>query len=310
MLTDVKIAVLDSTSVAGIESGPGSPAYFSRFVIKYLAAHGHEIIVANTFNESLCAEADVVWSEWVTEVAYQAAASGVCKRLVLRMRGFDVHGPLHQLNWKNVNALVYESTHVRQLAESNYADLSEFDPRYVIASGLDVASIPFADRKHGLVVALVGRAVADKGYQLAFEWARQHTGMLFHMTCSLADANPRFAGYLQYAKPDNVTLHGTVDDPVKWLQRVGANYFLSASIQEAPGYAIAEAMALGIKPLILDSPGILHHWPAELTWKDFAGLNRLLHDAYCSSDYRAIVEDRLDAEKLSRAFADVLLPRL
>jgi hypothetical protein len=304
----VKIVVLDSTSIPGVKSGPGSPAYFSRFAIEYLTQQlKHEVTIADSFDPGLCAAADVVWAEWITEPAYQAAASGVCKRLVLRCKGFDAHGPLDQLRWNNVDALVYESPHVRRLAEVRFPALADFKPTHVVLSGIDLTAIPFKERQAGKVIALVGRAVADKGYQIAYEWAREKPLFEFHMTCSLAEANPRFMGYLEHAKPPNVTLHGTVADPVKWLQEIDANYFLSCSIQEAPGYAIAEAMALGIKPLIYDGPGISDHWPLYLTWHSFDELNRMMVMPHDSALYRRIVENQFDAAKLSKDFAAILL---
>lgn len=304
----MKFVVIDSTTLPGITSGPGSPAYFSRFLIDYLTEHGHEVTVANGFDTALCASADVVWADWCTDEAYRAADSGVCKRLLLRLKGFDVHGPLDRMRWENVDALVYESPHVRRLAEQRYPSLSKLPSIHVILSGLDLKSIPYKKRFPGHVVALVGRAVADKGYQLAFEWAHRRTDLSFHMTCSLGDSNPRFVGYLNYAKPSNVTLHGTVDDPVSWLQRIRANYLLSTSIQEAPGYAIAEAAALGIKPLILAAPGIEDHWPATWQWRTLANLDALImRPDYDSRSYRSHVEQHFDAEKLSKQFADLAL---
>ena len=54
---------------------------------------------------------------------------------------------------------------------------------------------------------------------------------------------------------------------MKLLDAIDANYLLSASIWETLGYTIAEAMALGIKPLIHDTPGAAENWPdAAAAW--------------------------------------------
>ena len=103
----VNLLFLDSTAV--VATGPGSPAFFSRFAIEHLKALGHNVLILPRFDPSAAQAADVVICEWANGEAYEAAASGLCKRLVIRLRGFDAHGPLDQLEWSNVDALVYES---------------------------------------------------------------------------------------------------------------------------------------------------------------------------------------------------------
>ena len=106
---------------------------------------------------------------------------------------------------------------------------------------------------------MVGRAVELKGYQLAIEWARQRPDIQLHVGIAFEETNPRLLEYLRHVKPPNVSLHGPVDT-VKWLDEIDANYLLSASIWETLGYTIAEAMALGIKPLVHDTPGAKENW--------------------------------------------------
>ena len=116
-----------------------------------------------------------------------------------------------------------------------------------------------------------------------------------------------------------MTLHGQVDT-TKWLDEIGANFLLSASNWESLGYTIAEAMALGIKPLIHDTPGASTNWMSSCTtrfWRSFASLNELVFagtgqgggvvwdtvDGYNSHAYRHYVEKYLDTMKLSAEFA-------
>src|SRR5512144_347534 len=103
----MRIAFLDSTAV--VSSGPGSPAYFSRYAIDYLKAQGHEVVITNGFVSDVAREADVVIAEWCNEDAFEAASSGLCKKLVVRLRGYDAFMPLDKMEWSNVDALVYES---------------------------------------------------------------------------------------------------------------------------------------------------------------------------------------------------------
>ena len=307
----MKLVCLDSTAV--VPTGPGSPAFFSRYLIKHLRDAGHEVVISQGFNERLCAEADAVWTEWANEDAFAAAASGLCRRLIVRLRGFEAFGPLDKLEWSNVDALVYESPFLKQLVEEKLPGLRGFRS-HVIPSGIDVDNIPFKMRKPGPVVALVARGVADKGYQLAFEWARHRPDVQLHVALALPE--PRLLRYLEYTKPANVTIHPQVDT-VKWLDEIGANYLLSASNWESLGYTIAEAMALGIKPLIHDTPGAGLNWPEMARWLTLHELDTLVfHDpsnkmwdvaSYHSDVYRHFVEEHLDAYNQSRKFADLML---
>jgi hypothetical protein len=301
----VQIVVLDETSVAGVETGPGSPAYFSRHLIKHLRAKGHTVTIVGAFDEAVFAAADVVWSEWVTRGAYEAAASGVCKKLILRLRGFDVWSPLHTMVWTGVDAVVYESAFIKQLVYER-PSMHGFQLRdFVIPSGVDLSAFPFQERRPGPVVALIARATSDKGYQLAMEWARQRQDLQIHVTAALGEANPRLIRYLATG-PSNFHVHDAVDTAV-WLDAIDANYLLSASIWETLGYTIAEAMAMGIKPLLHDAPGIGVNWPVDLTWRSLEGLDNLIeYSPYDSRRYRQIIEEEYDAAEGTRKFVELL----
>lgn len=304
----MKIVFLDNTAVPGVRRGPGSPAYFSRYAIQHLQRQGHEIVILGGYEDAVCLTADVVISEWCNELAYQASTRPL-KKLIVRMRGYDAYGPLDQLKWENVDALVYESPLLKEIAEERFPGLRGFRS-HVIPSGVDLASIPWRDHSNYLgrkVVALIARTTSDKGYQLAYEWARRHyEDVELHVTGALGETNPRLVSYLKYAAPTNVVVHGTVDT-VPWLEEIKADFLLSASIHESLGYVIAEAMAMGIKPLIHDAPGIATNWPIYLTWRSLNDLDRLIaHTPYQSPAYREFVEQRLDATKGSADFAALL----
>lgn len=296
---------MDSTAV--VPAGPGSPAYFSRYAIAYLKTLGHDVSILAGFYPDACRDADVVVAEWVNQEAYDAAASGVCKRLIVRMRGFDAFGPLNKLVWNNIDALVYESPFLKDLIESRMVGLRGFRT-HVIPSGIDVANIPFKERKPGPVVAMVARGVADKGYQLAWEWARTRPDIQLHAALALPE--PRLKRYLEHTKPKNVTMYEQVDT-VKWLDEIGANFLLSASHWESLGYTIAEAMAMGIKPLIHETPGAALNWAGggAAMWQSLQWLSDHIDSdpPYRSGDYRAFVESNLDAAKQSQKFADIVL---
>ena len=308
----MKIVVLDSTALGGVTEGPGSAAYFSRYAIEHLLDLGHEVCVTNHFGSRLL-DADVVWSEWCNELAFEAALRGVCKKLIIRMRGYDVWSPLDKMPWKNVHALVYESPFLKELAEEQFPPLAMAAktavlPTYVIPSGVDLDSIKYLRRDWPVrpVLALVARTVSDKGYQLAFEYARHRNTIDMHVTTALPESNPRLYRYLQHTKPKNVTIHGNVDTAT-WLNDIGATHILSCSIWETLGYTIAEGMAVGCRPLIHAAPGVELNWPKQHLWTSFSDLDKLVSGTVESDDYRDYVEKRLSAKCGSEAFAKLVL---
>jgi len=294
----MKFIVLDIGSI--------SPAYFSQPVIAHLRNNGHEVEILHVFDARKCAAADLVWSEWCNEIAFEAAASGVCKRLVLRMRGYDVWFPLNQLNWANVDALVYESETLKTLAAEQFPLIENKMLTYVMPAGIDLTKFPWKERKPGNVFALVARATSDKGYQLAMEWARQNPQHQLHVTLALAEQNPRLVRYLEHSAPSNVFLTGMVDTAT-WLDAIDANFLLLPSIWETLSYTVAEAMALGIKPLIHDFPGATTNWNPLWVWRDFKRLRDLIDSPYHSGEYRAYVERHLDGAEQSKKFTALIL---
>ncbi len=302
----MKIVVLDSTGI--VDEGPGSAAYFSRHTIDHLRAQGHTVDVRPGFDPGICAAADIVWTEWCNEEAFAAVLSGACKRLVLRMRGYDLWAPLEKLKdtWSRVDTLVYESPMLEAMARERFPFLHDVKSR-LIPSGIDLSRFRIRVRGHGKTVALLARAIADKGYQLAVEWARQNPDYTLHMTAALGEHNHRLVKYLHDMAPSNVIIHEQ-KDPATWLDEIGANYLLSASNWETLGYTIIEAMALGIKPLIHEFPGARHNWPPHFLWRSFHDLNALMAPGspYESEQYRDHVEAEYDAAIQAETFTTLL----
>ena len=306
----MKILVLDSTVVEGISEGPGSPAYFSRFVIGQLADDGHTVIISNDPQPELVKSCDVVWSEWCNELAFGVAESGLAKKFIIRMRGYDVWMPLVKMAWKNVHTLVYESLFMQALAEEQLPALagSSAVSTAIVTSGIDLNEFQYV-RRHRLghpVLALIARTTSDKGYQLAFEYARQRPNIEMHVTTALSEANQRLLRYLQHTKPNNVVIHGTVDTAT-WLNNIHATHLLSCSIWETLGYTIAEGMAVGCKPLIHWSPGADLNWPMQFLWRSFEDLDRLLSEPIDSEAHRGYVEKNLNAGRGTELFMNLVL---
>lgn len=311
----MNILFVDSTGDARIQNAPGAPAYFSRHLIEHLVAGGYGVVVATRFDATQAAAVDAVVTEWCNEDAFAAAASGVCRRLIVRVRGFDAHGPLDQLQWGNVDRLVYESEFLRELAQEKLGAGERGIQAYVLPSGIDLKRFRFKEREPRPVVALIARATSDKGLQLALEWARTRPGIMLHIALAFGEQNPRLVRYLEEAFVPNTTIHHNVDTAA-WIDEIDASYVLSASIWETLGYSIVEGMAMGCKPLIHTAPGTKTNWGTGWQWETLADLDALFGGVsadgfqpapgYDSRRYRRYVEEWFDAAELSAQFVELI----
>lgn len=300
----MNIIVIDQVGT-GAKEGPGSPAYFSRFAIAHLRACGHSVEIISRFEPQRCSEADLVWCEWTNETAFEAAASGLCRRLVLRMRGYDVFFPLHELQWKNVSLLVYESPLLREHAVERFPVIATCVPAAVLASGIDVGAF-HVNRERTNVVAMLARADYRKGHQLAIELAHRRPDLRIHTTLACAATNPRLGRFLSVARPSNFYVHEEVPDVAEFLHTIKASYVLSTSLWEDLGYSIAEGMAAGCMPLVYAFPNAEKLWPRECLWRTLDDLDSVLKRAHEPEKQRAFVEQNYDERKQSRVFADII----
>jgi glycosyltransferase involved in cell wall biosynthesis len=306
----MRALVIDSV---GCNAGDaGRPAQFSGATLGWMRARGHQFAVLPAFDAAAVAAVphDVVWSEWANEDAFRAAASSACRRLILRVRGYELFSfDFSQMTWSNVAAVVHESEFLKQLA----ADLDVVPPivpQHVIPGGVDLARFAPASPGHAdsKVVAMLGRADAGKGYQLALEWARRRPDITLHV--ALSGGDPRVAIYMEQVKTPNVVLHaGPVDTP-EWLTRVRAGSLLSASHWETLGYTIVEALAMGIRPLVHTRPGTEVLWPFP-TWASLDELDGLLP---ARQNRTFEIDARVDADRLrewvaARYDVEVVAPR-
>lgn len=299
--------VFDGTAV--VQAGPGRPGQFSEPTIEYIRSQGHTVEVLNHFDRVAAARADLVWCEWANEAADEASKSGVCKRLIVRVKGYDIWRALDKnINWQAVESIVYESVLSKNLAEDLHPILRGV-PNETIPGGLDLSKFPFKQRGHGRVLAMAGRADYRKGHQLMVEWAKQRPEYQIHTTMALGFGNPRLLRYLQHAAPSNFHIHETVPSIAQWVDDIGANYLLSASLWEDLGYTIAEGMALGLKPLVYNFPGARLLWPTDLVWEEFADLDSMIEPTsrYESDRYRAHAQAEYDGRTQGERFLRLML---
>ena len=187
--------------------------------------------------------------------------------------------------------LVCTSPHARLFAWIH----SRETPALVIPNGVDLERfrpIP-AKRAPRPVIGFAGRLAPEKGIETIIEVARR-------LPYPVELLGQDFAGYAK-RKLSNVTVLPESATPETYYRRWWA--FLSASPRESFGLAIAEAMACGCPPVLLDCGGIVPYL-------------RHGHDALIVSNQHAlegsvcdVVEGRVALEPTARRFSALEMAR-
>jgi len=236
--------------------------------------------------------ADVAWFDWCDEnmvLASQARweCSVIC---TLRSYEYFTENP-RQVNWRNVDHLVFVADHVRRLSREKFPDIRSVSVS-VVPDGVDLARFTYRERKRGRDIAWVGLLNHKKNVPLLLEIASQLRDYRFHVAGIFQDERLRtyWEHYVQMNGLSNVRFYGWIEDVNAFLD--DKNYILSTSLWEGTQVAVLEAMAKGIKPLVHAWFGAEELYGPVGIYRNTAELREaLLNGDYRSGDYRSWIEE-------------------
>lgn len=294
----VRIAVL---CLPGLETFLGDIVRFlqSRYEVRTCYSRdGAEL-------ESAVRWADLIWLEWANQLAEglthrEGLLEG--KRVICRVHSYEVlDGYLQRVNWSKISKTIFVAPHVLDIARRIYPRMMDLTSTAVIPNGVDLDKYSFKERAPGFTLAVVGHVNNKKNPSLWPEIMDRLVRIDDRYRIKIAGAvqEVRYGLYLEHAfkrlgLEKHVQFFGHVENIPKWFESENVNYLLTTSIFEAFGYGIAEAMAMGYRPLINYFPGADGLWPAECLFSSVDDLVRLISDdgAYKPSEYRRFVEER------------------
>ena len=272
------------------------------------------VVVSNEFNPSLAWWADILWFDFCdANIAEATRMAGWEQQIICRVHGFEAYDTSvgERVNWESVDDLIFVSEHLKNdfLCRFPTAKAANI---HVIPNGIDLSKWKYKKRSHGKRLGHAGYLKAGKNaasilnilnelpndyvLKIAGEWQCDKEQKFFeHLTKRLALSN-------------RVLIEPWQDDMDRWFE--GIDYLVSASISESFSYVIVEAMAKGIKPIIIDRPGAKELWGEEFLFRsDGEAAAMILPDSpYNSKHYRKIAE-RYSIEKQMEGIRGLLKGR-
>ena len=218
---------------------------------------------------------DIIWLEWANQSAVISTNyKGIKgKKVIVRLHSYEVFTDFpKQINWYNVDRLIFVAPHIREIL-NELIPHNEFKVKTeIVYNGIDIERYCPQKREYGYNIAWVGYINYKKNPPMALQILKKLTeGMytadqryILHIAGSYQDL--RYKVYLEYmikemGLQDNVKFHGWLDDMGDFWKDI--NYLLHTSIHEGHSYAIMEAMARGIKPIIHDFRGARELYPVH-----------------------------------------------
>lgn len=292
----IKLAVL---CLPGLESFLGDIVAFLKKKYEVLTCYSNN----NKDIESAICWADIIWLEWANEMAAyvtQNYPSLSEKQVICRVHSYEVlHGYLPRIKWSIINKTIYVADHVLKIAQELHPPISYQSVSLVISNGLNMKKFQFKERKPGFNIGLVNSINHKKNPGMWIDILNQLVKIDKRYTLKIAGQlqEIRYKYYLEniiqkLGLNDNIKFYGHVNDIQRWFEIEDINYFLTTSHFESFGYSIAEAMAMGYRPLIHAFPSAEEIWPEDCVFGCTDELIQMLLDIenYDSLKYRQFVE--------------------
>lgn len=215
----------------------------------------------------LLEQADLVFCEWcLGNAEWYSKHKRAKQRLVVRLHRQEIELPfLHQVQWENVDRVIFIAQWVMEYFLSMYPSLKNravLIPNAIDCRSLNVEKLPGAEYNLGMLgfcpklkaphlafEILTRLKEADRRYTLFIKgrspreldwlWKRPEERRYYEDLWALVDASP-FA--------NSIVFDPYGDDVAGWLSKIG--FILSVSDFEGSHQAVAEGMASGAVPVI------------------------------------------------------------
>ena len=243
--------------------------------------------------------ADICWFEWCDELIVHASRLDVARRkpIVCRLHRYEAFTDMPgKVQWEHVDALMLVADHLITILRQTVPGIDERVQVSVVNNGVALDQIPYRVRSQGYNVASVGYIHMRKNpmmlLQIMEKLVRFDSRYRLHVAGRFQD--PLVKMYWEHMVrelklTDNVVFDGWQDDVAGWLD--DKQFLVSTSMHESFGYSIAEAMAMGIKPVVHNFPFATRIWPEQILFNTIdEAVGMITSNVYGSIAYRNFIE--------------------
>lgn len=214
--------------------------------------------------------------------------------------------------WNIVDEVIFPAPHIQKIFNADSRTQGHKLKEHVIPFGVNLDRWTFKERERGFNIGVVAERWVSKGVDYALQIAIKLKEIDERYQIHWLGKNNDYHWEAEYFRDIieylNLPIHLNeefVDNLDEWWE--DKNYVLHCSHKETYTYAVAEAMAKGIKPVLHRYYGADATWPG-LTWTSIdEAVNLITEDKYDSSSYRQyLIDHHLELESMMRRIDDII----
>lgn len=309
---------------------------FTQDMQDWWMSHGHEVSYSQYYNPDLIPEADIVWfdtcdnnllsamkpdaalkDQWAYETKkgywdmHDMDLTG--KKIIVRAIDIEVWTGAHANEiWDLVDDVIFVAPHIQKLMMLDSRPQAGHFKQHVIPCGVNLDRWTFKKRDKGFNIGVVSELWESKGVDLALQIAMKLKQIDDRYQITWLGKNQMYhwgkAYFDDLVSGQQLPIshqEDFVDDLDAWWE--DKNYVLHCGQKETYTYAVAEAMAKGIKPVFHRYFGADATWPG-LTWTGIdEAINLILEDQYDSQSYRQyLLDNHLDLESMMSSINKII----
>jgi len=298
--------------------------------------HGHEVKYERYYNPTLIEWADIVWfdtcdnnlmsamspseslqADWLKDgviVSDMHKMDLTGKKIIVRPIDIEVwQGQFaNEKLWDLVDDVIFLAPHIQDIFNADSRTQGHKFKQHVIPCGVNLDRWTFAERQKGFNIGVVAERWVSKGpdyvVQVALKLKEIDSRYHIYWLGKNNDYHWEHEYLRDFIKHNELPItleEDFVDNLDEWWNN--KNYVLHASHKETYTYAVAEAMAKGIKPIFHRYFGADATWPG-LTWTSIdEAVSLITKDTYDSASYRQyLIDHHLDLESMMKSFDEII----
>jgi len=235
------------------------------------------------------------------------------KKVIVRPIDIDIWTGHHaSVDWSVVDDVIFIAPHIQQLMMSDSRPQQGNFKQHVIPCGVNLDRWTFKERQHGFNIGIVSELWESKGVDLVLQIALKLKEIDHRYNIEWVGPQQMYhwgkAYFDDFIKRNELPIRYSserVENLDEWWE--DKNYVLHCSAKEAYSYAVAEAMAKGIRPVFHHYYGAEATWPG-LTWDGIdEAIEIITQQDYHSQNYRQyLVDHNLDLESMMSSINEVI----